>query len=172
MLAILILYFAKTVTKILINRIFTIVVLDDNMTWRHFPHYCLFVMKKYILPVDSQHEGSVMQTLMAFLLQVWIGFCLNNLDGEIRHINAHATYVGCGVYTMRVCDNFTELWFSTMWKIEGSPKVRHTDLEAIMNDDAVHTRAVCNTAFFEVRIHAVYCSLYRTPLDRPTVVGP
>ena len=60
------------------------------MAWTNFPHYWPF-----LLLVDSQHKGPVMQFwwyVLIFLTSIWMA-------SEMRHLNAHIVSLKCFLHT-------------------------------------------------------------------------
>ena len=64
--------------------------LKNIVTWTHFPYYWPFVLGIHWLPVDSQHKGLVIQSLVVSLVLAWISFWTNSqVAGEMKCLYTH-----------------------------------------------------------------------------------
>ena len=63
---------------------------DNVIKWKHFPHYWPFVRGIHRSPVNSPHKGQWRGALMLSLICVWRNSWVNNLEaGDLRRYRTH-----------------------------------------------------------------------------------
>ena len=72
-------------------------MLDDVITWKHFPRYWPFVRGLQRSPVNSPNKGPWRGTLMFSLICAWINGWVNN--GEAGDLRRHRAHYGVAVMT-------------------------------------------------------------------------
>ena len=80
-----------------------VVLHDDVIKWKHFPHYWPFVRGIHRSPVNSPHKGQWRRALMFSFICVWINGWINNREaGDLRRHRVHYDVI---VMSTSPCDH-------------------------------------------------------------------
>ena len=100
---------------------------DDDIKWKHFPHYWPFVHGIHWSPINSPHKGEWREALMFSLICAWTNGWVNKRDAsQLRCHHAHYDITvmdsdenACQNYTRRasimVSISLTHIWQHRSW---------------------------------------------------------